>query len=80
MQNTDTLAALSDGMADAVENVAASVVRVNGRRRRSGSGVVIAQNTVLEAGEQSPQTAGVIEVLHQVFAARAYIGEDGYAA
>ena len=41
MQNTDTLAALSDGMADAVENVAASVVRVNGRRRRSGSGVVI---------------------------------------
>ncbi|CAN5704855.1 MAG: trypsin-like peptidase domain-containing protein [Rubrobacteraceae bacterium] len=49
MQNTDTLAALSDGMADAVENVAASVVRVNGRRRRSGSGVVIAQNTVLTA-------------------------------
>jgi S1-C subfamily serine protease len=49
MENTDTLAALSDGMADAVENVAASVVRVNGRRRRSGSGVVIAQNTVLTA-------------------------------
>ena len=49
MQNTDTLAALSDGMADAVENVATAVVRVNGRRRRSGSGVVIAQNTVLTA-------------------------------
>ncbi len=49
MQNTDTLSALSEGMADAVENVAASVVRVNGRRRRSGSGVVIAQNTVLTA-------------------------------
>jgi serine protease DegQ len=49
MQNMDTLTALSDGMADAVENVAASVVRVNGRRRRSGSGVVIAQNTVLTA-------------------------------
>ena len=49
MEHTDTLAALSDGMADAVENVAASVVRVNGRRRRSGSGVVIAQNTVLTA-------------------------------
>ena len=49
MENTDTLAALSDGMADAVENVAASVVRVNGRRRRAGSGVVMAQNTVLTA-------------------------------
>jgi len=49
MEHTNTLAALSDGMADAVENVAASVVRVNGRRRRSGSGVVFAQNTVLTA-------------------------------
>jgi len=49
MEHTDTLAALSDGMADAVEKIAASVVRVNGRRRRSGSGVVFAQNKVLTA-------------------------------
>ena len=49
MEQTDTLGALSDGMADAVEIVAASVVRVNGRRRRSGSGVVFAQNKVLTA-------------------------------
>ena len=49
MDHTDTLAALSEGMADAVENVATSVVRVNGRRRRSGSGVVFAQNMVLTA-------------------------------
>jgi serine protease DegQ len=49
MEQTDTLAALSDGMADAVDNVAASVVKVNGRRRRSGSGVVFAQNKVLTA-------------------------------
>jgi S1-C subfamily serine protease len=49
MEHTDTLAALSDGMADAVENIAASVVKVNGRRRRSGSGVVIAQTKVLTA-------------------------------
>jgi serine protease DegQ len=49
MEHTDTLAALSEGMADAVENVASSVVRVNGRRRRSGSGVVFAQNMVLTA-------------------------------
>jgi serine protease DegQ len=49
MEHTDTLSALSDGMAEAVENIAASVGRVNGRRRRSGSGVVIAQNKVLTA-------------------------------
>ena len=49
MEHTDTLAAMSDGMADAVQNIAASVVKVNGRRRRSGSGVVIAQNKVLTA-------------------------------
>jgi S1-C subfamily serine protease len=49
MEHTDTLAALSEGMADAVENIAASVVKVNGRRRRSGSGVVFAQNKVLTA-------------------------------
>jgi serine protease DegQ len=49
MEHTDTLSALSDGMADAVASVAAAVVRVNGRRRRAGSGVVFAQNTVLTA-------------------------------
>ena len=49
MERTDTLGALSDGMADAVESIAASVVKVNGRRRRSGSGVVFAQNKVLTA-------------------------------
>jgi len=49
MEQKDTLAALSDGLADAVENIAASVVKVNGRRRRSGSGVVFAQNKVLTA-------------------------------
>jgi serine protease DegQ len=49
MEHTDTLAAVSEGMADAVEKVAASVVKVNGRRRRSGSGVVFAQNKVLTA-------------------------------
>jgi serine protease DegQ len=49
MEHTDTLSALSDGMADAVASVATAVVRVNGRRRRAGSGVVFAQNTVLTA-------------------------------
>ncbi len=32
MEQKDTLGALSDGMADAVESVATAVVRVNGRR------------------------------------------------
>ena len=49
MEHTDTLGALSAGMADAVENVAGSVVRVNGRRRRSGSGVIYGRNIVLTA-------------------------------
>src|SRR5918993_4081120 len=49
MEQKDTLGALSEGMADAVENVATSIVRVNGRRRRSGSGVVFARDMVLTA-------------------------------
>src|SRR5215212_8735028 len=48
-ESSDVLAALSDGMADAVENVGAAVVRVNGRRRRPASGVVYAPDTVLTA-------------------------------
>ncbi len=48
-ENLDALSALSDGMADAVERIGKSVVRVNGRRRRSGSGLVYAPNMVLTA-------------------------------
>jgi S1-C subfamily serine protease len=48
-ESSDLLAALSDGMADAVEKIAPAVVRVNGRRRRSASGVVYAPNMVLTA-------------------------------
>src|SRR5215216_3734135 len=48
-QSSDLLAALSDGMADAVEKIGSSVVRVNGRRRRPASGVVYAADTVLTA-------------------------------
>ena len=47
--NGEMLAALSDGMADAVEKVGASVARVHGCRRRSGSGVVYAPGLVLTA-------------------------------
>src|SRR5215208_5084137 len=45
----DALSALSDGMADAVEKIGSSVVRVNGRRRRPASGVIYAPDTVLTA-------------------------------
>jgi serine protease DegQ len=48
-KSSDLLAALSDGMADAVEKVGRAVVRVNGRRRRPASGVVYAPNMVLTA-------------------------------
>src|ERR687895_1308753 len=43
------LGVLSEGMADAVEKIGTSVVRVNGRRRRPASGVVYAPNVVLTA-------------------------------
>ena len=47
--SSDLLAALSDGMADAVEKIGTSVVRVNGRWRRPASGVVYAPHMVLTA-------------------------------
>jgi serine protease DegQ len=48
-ESSDLLAALSDGMADVVEKIGPSMVRVNGRRRRAASGVVYAPDTVLTA-------------------------------
>ncbi len=48
-ESSDLLAALSDGMADVVEKIGPSVVRVNGRRRRPASGVIYAPDTVLTA-------------------------------
>ncbi len=45
----ETLGMLSDGLADAVEKIAPSLVRVYGRRRRSASGVVYADGLVLTA-------------------------------
>lgn len=49
MESSELLAALSEGLAGAVERVGASVVRVNGRRRRPSSGVVYAPGAVLTA-------------------------------
>ena len=48
-ETLSALSALSDGMADAVEQVGPKVVRVNGRRRRPASGVVYAPDMVLTA-------------------------------
>lgn len=50
MDSTGTLAALSEGMADAVERAGGSVVRAHGRKRHPGSGVVYAEDLVLTAG------------------------------
>src|SRR4028119_1757968 len=50
MESRETLAALSEGMADAVAKAGRSVVRVHGRRRRPGSGVVYAEDLGLTAG------------------------------
>ena len=51
MESTqNTLAAFSEGMADAVETAGRAGVRVHGRRRRPGSGVVYAPGLVLTAG------------------------------
>jgi S1-C subfamily serine protease len=46
---TDTLSAVSDQLADAVERVGRAVVQVNGRPRRPSSGVVYAPTLVLVA-------------------------------
>ena len=45
----DTLGALSNALADAVERAGAAVVQVNGRQRQSASGVVFGPNLVLTA-------------------------------
>jgi S1-C subfamily serine protease len=49
ISGASTLSRLSEGMADAVEKIGLSVVQVNGRRRRSASGVVYAPARVLTA-------------------------------
>src|ERR671916_1696240 len=50
MESREILAALSEGMADAVAKVGGSVVRVHGRRRHPASGVVFGEDLVLTAG------------------------------
>ena len=45
----DVLGALSDGLAGAVEKIEGPLVKVNGRRRRSASGIVYAPGMVLTA-------------------------------
>ncbi len=74
---SDLLAALSDGMADAVEKVGTSVVRVNGRRRRPASGVVYAPDMVLTASHalerEEDLTVGVGD--GRTLAAR-FVGRD----
>jgi len=48
-ETTDTLSAVSDQLADAVERIGRGIVQVNGRPRRPSSGVVYAPTFVLVA-------------------------------
>src|SRR3712207_3719281 len=76
-ESSDLLAALSDGMADAVERAGKSVVRVNGGRRRPGSGVVYAQNAVLTASHvlEREEDLSVVTVDGRTLPAR-FVGRD----
>ena len=77
LESSDLLAALSDGMADAVEKIGPAVVRVNGRRRRPASGVIYAPDTVLTASHvlerEEDLTVGVGD--GRTLAAR-FVGRD----
>ena len=49
MDSNNTLVALSQGMADAVETIGKSLVVVNGRARQSATGIAYADDLVLTA-------------------------------
>ena len=71
------LSALSEGMADAVERIGPSVVQVNGRRRRSASGVVYAAGKVLTASHVLEREEDLSVVTHdgRTLEAR-FVGRD----
>ncbi|HKH77856.1 MAG TPA: trypsin-like peptidase domain-containing protein [Rubrobacteraceae bacterium] len=73
----DALSALSDGMADAVEEISPAVVRVYGRRRRSGSGVVYAPEMVLTASHvlEREEDLSVVDHDGKTLPAR-FVGRD----
>lgn len=62
--SAELLAALSDGIADAVESAGASVVRVNSRRRRGASGIVYGENLVLMADHSLQREEGLSVETH----------------
>jgi serine protease DegQ len=76
-ETLDALSALSDGMADAVEKISPAVVRVNGRRRRSGSGVVYAPEMVLTASHvlEREEDLSVVDHGGKTLLAR-FVGRD----
>ena len=76
-ETLDALSALSDGMADAVERISPAVVRVNGRRRRSGSGVVYAPEMVLTASHvlEREEDLSVVDHDGKTLPAR-FVGRD----
>ncbi len=74
-----SLRVLSEGMADAVERVGPSVVRVNGRRRRAASGVIYAAGRVLTASHVLEREEDLSIVTHHGRTLEAnFVGRDPY--
>lgn len=75
--DTSALSVLSEGMADAIEKVAPSVVQVNGRRRRAASGVVYAPGKVLTASHVLEREEDLSVVTHEGQTLEAsFVGRD----
>jgi len=77
-RGSSALAALSEGLADAVEKAGASVVQVHGRRRGPASGTVFASGKVLAASHavEREEDLSVVAPDGKTFEAR-FVGRDG---
>ena len=74
---TSALNTLSNAMADAVESVGPSVVRVNGRRRRPASGIVYDSGKVLTASHAVEREEDLSIVTHEGRTLEArFVGRD----
>jgi serine protease DegQ len=62
--DASALSMFSEGLADAVEKIGPSVVQVNGRRRRAGSGVIYATDKVLTASHVLEREEDLSVVTH----------------
>src|SRR3712207_765104 len=75
--DASALSVLSEGLADAVEKIGPSVVRVNSRRRRPASGVVYADGKVMTTSHVVEREEDISVVTHdgRTLEAR-FVGRD----